>query len=473
MVFSSLSRPLRAAGITLLMLCSLQTACSGQTLSATDGKELYLPDEVWRVPDGNNYSDPDSEFSYERMRSSDNIAIFWSREFGPTPASNPDSVGRFELDPLLQEAERFYEYYVDELKFVDRGNSVTDKYKILFYVIGGDGGTAFGGGAEQKVGILWAPPSRISRAPFGALAHELGHSFQYLVHANGSWAFRSAPEGSRGRSIFEMTAQYMLWQVYPEWMTFENYHLQSYLQKTHFAFLHETNQYHSPYVLEYWASKHGKTFIGKLWRQALEGEDPVMAYKRLTGITQEEFNDEMFDAARRFMTWDMPRVEEVASPYANQHTTHLDTAGNGWFRIAPDRTPQNYGYNGIRLQVPAPGTALSLEFEGLAGADGYRAIKTEKAGWRYGFVAVKEDGNRVYGDVHDNADGEARFRVPDGTEYLWLVVSGAPTQHWVHITDGEEHNDEQWPYRFRLQGTAPHTAAFVDTGNEEESQPRD
>src|SRR5262249_54953303 len=127
-------------------------------------------------------------------------------------------------------------------------------------------------------------------------------------------------------SIGEMTSQYMLFQVYPEWMTFENYHLTAFMKATHLAFLHEDNRYHSCYPLEYWSEKHGVEFIGKMWREVHRGEDPVMAYKRLTGITQEEFNDEMFDAARHFVTWDMPRIEKVAARYANQHTTSLTKA---------------------------------------------------------------------------------------------------------------------------------------------------
>ena len=84
------------------------------------------------------------------------------------------------------------------------------------------------------------------------------------------------------------------------------------MKLTHLAFLHEDNQYHSPYVLEYWSNKHGVEFIGKMWREVKRGEDPVMTYKRLTSIDQDQFNDEMFDAARRFVTWDMPRIEKVA-----------------------------------------------------------------------------------------------------------------------------------------------------------------
>ncbi|RNI26837.1 hypothetical protein EFB08_10165 [Rufibacter latericius] len=405
------------------------------------------------MPQGNDYTDNGSEYSFRRMAESENIAVFWTKELGDDPLKHPDVASHFKVEEALEESERFYKFYVDRLKFVEKGNSVTDKYKVLFYIFGGKDGTAYGGGEEQKVGILWTPPSRMAKAPYGALAHELGHAFQYLVHADGAWGFSSAPEGG-GQPIFEMTSQYMLWQVYPEWITFENYHLASFMQKTHYAFLHETNQYHSPFVLEYWSQKHGIEFIGRLWREALKGEDPVMAYKRLTSTSQREFNDEIFDAARRFITWDMERVEKVSSKYANQHLSSLKAVGNGWYQIAENKCPQNYGYNGIKLQVPAAGTKVKLGFKGVPGAKGFRAIETQKAGWRYGFLAVKEDGSRVYGKVYSSRSGTGSFSVPEKTKYLWLVVSGAPTEHWEHLADGKDENDEQWPYQVKLQGTS-------------------
>jgi hypothetical protein len=251
-----------------------------------------------------------------------------------------------------------------------------------------------------------------------------------------------------------MTSQWMLWQVYPEWMTFENYHLTSYLKKTHFALFHETNMYHSPYVLEYWSTKHGGEFIGKLWREGAEGEDAVAAYKRLTSIDQDQFNDEIFEAARRFMTWDLPRIERFAAPYANAHACELKTVGEGWYQVTSSYCPQDYGYNGIKLIPPAGGTKLTLHFKGVAGAEGFRSIGTERAGWRYGFVAAKRDGSRVYGPAWSKRDGIETFTVPDGTEHLWLVVGGAPTEHSPHVADGKEENDAQWPYQIKLEGTA-------------------
>lgn len=424
------------------------------SIAANTGKELYLPAKVWQVPDNNNYNDSNSTYCYQRMVSSDNIALFWAKAFGAHPEQNTDTLKRFDVHTALAECERFYRYYVDTLQFLKKGHSVSDQYKVLIYVTDSKEGTAYGGGVDDKIGILWTPAARIHKAPYGALAHELGHSFQYLVHADSSWGYTSAPEGSHGQTIFEMTSQYMLWQVYPEWMTFENYHLKSYLQKTHYAFLHETNQYHSPYVLEYWSEKHGKTFIGKLWQQALAGEDPVMTYQRLTHTSQQAFNDEIFDAARRFMTWDMKRTEAVGSRYANQHSTRFDSTQDGWLRIKRTQCPQNYGYNGIALTLPPAGGKVQLRFEGITADTGFNILQANKAGWRYGFVAVLKDGRRIYSDIYNKPRGKASFIIPENTQYLWLVVSGAPKAHWQHLTDGKVENDEQWPYRIQLTGAA-------------------
>ncbi len=425
-----------------------------ETVTKPTGKQLYIPSKVWNVPENNDFKNESSEFCYKRMMESDNIAVFWAKKFGNDPLTNADLALRFSPENILKEGERIYEYYVNDLKFVEKGNSITDKYKCLIFIIDSKDGTAFGGGEGNKVGIFWAPPVRMSKAPFGALAHELGHSFQYLLNADKVKGGNTTGEGVGSYSFVEMTSQYMLWQVYPEWMTFENYHLVDFMKQTHLAFLHEENMYHSPYVLEYWSNKHGIDFIGKIWREVKDGEDPVMTYKRITSIDQKQFNDEIFDASRRFITWDMKRIEMVAKKYANQHFSKLNSIGDGWYQISESKCPQNYGYNGIKLIVPEAGTVVKLNFKGIAGAEGYRAIHIERAGWRYGFVAVKEDDSRVYGEVYSDSNGEAQFKVPENTRFLWLVVSGAPTEHWPHDVDGDDKNDEQWPYQIKLAGTS-------------------
>lgn len=442
---------LKSIAIIVATCFACQHVYSSETKSSE--KKVYLPSQIWEVPANNNFKNDTSEFSFSRMKESPNMAIFWSKKFGSDPLNNPDSTLRFNTTEILKQGERIYNYYVDKLKFVEKGKSLTDKYKCLIFIINSKEGTAFGGGAENKIGIFWAPPARMSKGPFGALAHELGHSFQYLTMADRAKGDTTELQGGGSYSFVEMTAQYMLWQVYPEWLTFENYHLNDFMKQTHLAFLHESNMYHSPFVLEYWSEKHGVDFIGKMWQKGATDEDPIMTYKRLTGINQDKFNDEIFDAARRFVTWDMKRIEKVSKKYANQHFTKLDSIANGWYKISETKCTQNYGYNAIKLTTPKAGTMLTLHFKGIAGAEGYRAIKTDKAGWRYGFLAVKENGSRVYGKMYSSSNGEVQFKVPNDTKHLWLVVSGAPTEHWKHDIDSDDKNDEQWPYQIKLTGT--------------------
>jgi hypothetical protein len=55
------------------------------------------------------------------------------------------------------------------------------------------------------------------------------------------------------------------------------------------------------------------------------------------------------------------------------------------------------------------------------------------------------------------SESQVSFKVPKGTAHLWLVVSGAPTEHW--LAGGRNSSEEQWPYRFKLTNTEPVPAA--------------
>ena len=103
-----------------------------------------------------------------------------------------------------------------------------------------------------------------------------------------------------------MAAQHGLWQNLPEWMTFENYHLEAFMDATHLRFDHPQNMYHTAQVMEYWAFLHGQDFYGTMLRSEYRG-DAITVYKQQYNRTQEQLNDEFFDAYRRFMTWDIPR----------------------------------------------------------------------------------------------------------------------------------------------------------------------
>jgi len=450
----------KLSAIAMLVIISAafvnQIAAAEESTPQADSteKELYLPKSPGRGQGVNDYNDPNSEYCFGRSVQGDNIAIFWSKEYGDDPMKNPDANKTFDVNYMLSECERYYKTYVDDLKLVVKGKSVSDKYKLVVLVIGGPGGTAFGGG-DGDVATLSTPATRVNKPPYGVLAHEMVHSFQHLSRCDGA---------GMGGINAEMGAQHGLWQNLPDWMTFENYHLVAFMDRTHLAFDHYENMYHTAQVMEYWVFKHGRDLYGRMMRSGERG-DSVTVYKKMFNLTQEQFNDEMFDAYRRFMTWDIPRIEKVAHQYANQHHTKLNDANDGWYQIAESKCPQNYGYNGIKLKAPAAGTNVVLNFKGIV------QEKAEKAGWRYGFLASLKDGKRVYGNLGKNPQDAAAFQVPENTEYLWLVVMGAPKEHTAggmrrgmgrrrgRGGSGEgggsgENNIEQWPYQIKLTGTS-------------------
>jgi hypothetical protein len=192
---------LSAAALSVLLTAVPLFAAEADTPAATEavaasepaGKQLLLPERIARVPRDNDFDDPESEFCHARSKSTENFVLFWAKEYGDDPAANEDERRRFNADRCLSECERFFDYYVNTLKWIDPETSSAAQYKFLIFVFGGRSGTAFGGAIDERVGALWTPAVRINREPYGVLAHELGHSFQALQRAEGGGGFRGGP----------------------------------------------------------------------------------------------------------------------------------------------------------------------------------------------------------------------------------------------------------------------------------------
>lgn len=425
-----------------LLINSLAIA---QEVTLPPGKTIYIPKDLQQM----DLQNPDSQWSYHRMACTDNFVVFWEKGFGNDLSAPPLLEGhpmKVDLRNLLQKLETFYVYFRDTLKFVKPG-SKSEKYRMIVMLNYSLEGTAYGGDYDRQIGALWIAPNRIQDERLNCIAHELGHSFQAQISCDGEG------EAWGGGGIFEMTSQWMLWQVNPEWITDEKYHWDAFMKLTHKAYLHQENIYHSPYVLEYWGVKRGLPFIAELFRQGKRGEDPVMTYKRLAGLNQAQFCDEMFDACRHFINWDFDRVWKETRSYANRNFTKLIVETSGWYRVAAENCPENYGYNAIPLSVPEAGKTVEVEFCGECSGDDYQLIRMDEAGWRYGFVGVTQEGKSIYGKMSRDVKGKLRFTTPQKQKlaYLWLVVMGAPTEHWIN--PAPPIRDAQWPYRIKLKNT--------------------
>lgn len=420
-------------------------------------KQVYIPRFI--TNENMDLNNPNSQWCYCRSRQSDNIVIFWEAGFGsdPTNAASPYNVN---LSTLLSVAEKSYSFYLDSLKFAIKGSSVTDKYKLMIFLTYSTEWAAYGSGQDNQVGTLHVNPdaARIDNV----LAHEIGHCFEYITGCDtqGGYRYGFGPNGSGGNGFWEQCAQWMAFKVYPQ-KQFTEGDFNNYLKYDHLHIIHETPRYANYFIQDYWTFKRGKNFMGRLWRESRFPEDPVETYKRLNSLTQQQFNDEIYEHAARLTTWDIPAIKSYGANYINRRAQVKMTLqpDNYW---QPDSfvTIENYGYNCIKLNPPPAATTVIVDFKGLAGEAGYRALNVDKGGWRFGFVALLHDGTRVYSNTatanvlnNINPETTLSFNCPDKCEKLWLVVSGTPQQHWRHAWDDNNSNDEQWPYKVKFQNT--------------------
>lgn len=407
---------------TLLVLCLLLMAglnALAQGLPVVGGKEIYIPRDLRN----NDFNNPESKWSYTRMATTENFVVFWEKGFGNDLSKAPQLEGQnmnVDLSNLLEKLEEFYRFYRDELKFVLPG-SKSERYRMMVMLNYSLEGTAYGGDYDGEIGALWIAPNRVQDKKLNCIAHELGHSFQSQVMCDG------AGEAWGGGGIFEMTSQWMLWNVNSEWTTDENYHWQDFKKKIHYPFLHGTNIYHSPYVLEYWSMKHGKTIIADLFRQGKRGEDPAMTYMRMNNLTLDQMADEMYDCYARLQTFDFPRVKESHRKFAGEMVTPgIDFE---YFVPSAESLPGAFGFNVRDVEIPQNGTSARICFEGLG--------DPKKDGFRYGLVAIDQQGNATYGKMQTAFKGEASVKVNERTKQVKLVVMGYPKDEYTPMKWGD------------------------------------
>lgn len=385
----------KTLAMCILATLAWNTPTSAQTkLTAPAGKEIYIPRDL----KDNDFTNPDSQWSFARMAYTDDIVVFWEKPFGYDLSQAPDLEGhnmKVDLGNLMSHLQSFYNIFKHEMKFTLEGTKA-DKYRMMVMLNYSLEGTAYGGDYDGTIGALWIAPNRVQDRKLNCIAHELGHSFQSQVACDGrgeSWG---------GGGIFEMTSQWMLWHVNPEWTTDENYHWQAFIENAHLRFLDMENIYHSPYLLEYWSMKHGVTVMADLFRAGKRGEDPASTYMRLFGLSTEDFAREAVDCYARLLTFDFPGKHEASRRYAGQ--------------LLNDKPLQMFGANVVKLDLKGK-KQVTVDFEGTG---------TDDDGYAYRLVAVDNNANATYGEISTRQKGKLTMQIPEGTTGVYLVVTGYP-----------------------------------------------
>lgn len=409
---------------TIKCLCLITISLVSNLVYAQ--KKLYIPKDL----QGMNLKADTSKWSLNRSIETDDLIFMWERGFGNDVSNPPQLKGHdmsFNLLNLRDRIQTFYHFFRDTLGFVTpHYQSKADHYKMMVMVNYSLDGTAYGGTYDNFIGALWVAPNRIQDTKMNCMAHELGHSFQAQIMAD------SIGQCWGGTGFFEMASQWMLWQVNPDWITDENYHFEAFKTLTHKAFLHMDNIYHSPYVLQWWSDLHGRQFIAELFRRGVIGEDPVMTYKRMNGLSQSAFCDEIFRGYQHLVNFDFTHAYKETRQYAATFNTELETCSNGWLR--PKSLPEGYGFNAIKLDdrvnLNSPIFHLHLRGNQL----------------RYGFVGITTNGESIYSDV--NATSFTSNGQP--LKHLYLIIMGAPEHHADVMTHGNTPEYKQYPYEFQV-----------------------
>ena len=444
-----------------------------------------------------------SKWSFCRSKQSEHFIVFWDIKYGEyglygermgventSPSTCKTASMRVDIDDLLEKAEQFFDTNINKLKMAELGvgKSYLDDYKMEIYILYQSEWLATGSGYDNVIGALWVNPATCK--PVGStIAHEIGHSFQYQTYCdkvyqgepdNLAYGFRYGfgPKGEGGCAYWEQCAQWQSFQDYPEQQFGGDLNVFKAQYNRHFH--HEWMRYASYWLQSYWVEKRGIEAYGEIWRQSILPEDAIKTYTKLyNGGDWSKTADELYDYAARMATFDIDGVREYAGSNvtANHFKTTLFKQEDGYYQVSYGSCPSTAGFNIIPLNIPdEEGAVVTADFRGLqVGSDlpegdagnfvngdlqtiqgtatTYNNVGNGKEGWRYGFVALKADGTRVYGDMFSSKEGVASFTVPAGAEYLYFVVLGAPIEYRQNEWDDDEKDDDQWPYKVKFSKT--------------------
>ena len=467
-----------AIGCVMLLSAPLLLGFAPESEQNSVPETFYQPEENKDI----DYTKESSKWSFSRSRETSHFFIFWESEFGSNPNSEdvPEAL-RVDVDDLAEKLEEFYTTETEKLGFGD--SELINGYKLQVYLLYTEDWVATGSGYDNQIGALWVSPSTCHPAG-SVIAHEAGHCFQYLIYCeqlaegqpdNEESGFRYSYDGGLGNAFWEMSAQWQSWQDYPE-EQFTDYEMETWFANYFRAFENEWTRYQNYWLITYFTERYGSDWLSTIWRESKEGEDALSCHLRvyLDGDL-EQLYQELYEYAARAVTFDFAFARPYASDWQGHYDTVLYDGEDGWKQTAYANTPEANGFSAVKLPIPENGT-LKISFEGIQPGSALAAddpgecksgdslddtVSTETVttynewngtpGWRYGIVALLSDGSREYSPMQSDPKGSIEYTVPENTEWLYLVVLGAPEEYVPHIWDDMEKTDVQMPYQIIVQ----------------------
>jgi hypothetical protein len=349
--------------------------------------------------------------------------------------------------------EEIYDYYVDQVDFVDPADHDTgSRYRINLYLCGTWSGdflppANWAGPDDIGVGHMCLPYDKIWDD--WVESHEFVHILQsYAVDINidagngGGWGAGNPVAGP----VWEAHANYMARMQRPEVVVGSGY----YIDRQHRRWLSQETYYGDWMIFNTIRDTYGAEAVDRLWFEARQGEHPIDTIKRVLQLDHREFAALIADNAARQVVYDFSDGAAIRSDlwrnggsYRPLHTDPLQSLGSNRYRIASSDAPHQYGHNMIRLNPT--GGSVSVQLTGassLAGAD-----------WRFQLVAVKADFSVRYSSLFSPGQ-TANFALQSGETHMMLVVTPTPSQH-RNYPMWQTGVGDPFPYELTITGATP------------------
>ncbi|MBU3741890.1 MAG: hypothetical protein FGM24_06340 [Candidatus Kapabacteria bacterium] len=408
------------------------------------------------------------QFSWDRTRQSKNFLMIWGSAVGNDPSKHENPDLRFDPAQVLDTMEYVYDR-CHELGMINTdSSSMANRYKYVIvmyntYGEGGPEGWANGWAVDDSIGAFWVHPGATRDG--GVIAHEFTHSLQAMYHIDGQNPNRGNKAIYDNDGLFyETHANYVRNVIYPQAVTSD-------IDAHHFLMLEPDWKfnYEGYHFLLHIHQTLGLSMVSRLWTEWLPLEYPLQTLRRLTSMSQEAFNDYMFDYACRAVTWDYDpwgqylrasRTERLRADWGRiwaQRTFDIvraiDTSA-GRYYSDPYNAPQDYGYNIVPLYVTDRSKPVELDVVGHTEVN-------DHAGWRYALVAVHKDGTtQRRGEMLSAPRSTLSIRLAPDESMLYLVVLGAPVDSMhanpeVNNTWNGNPKRYHYPWEMRLRNARP------------------
>lgn len=416
-------------------------------------KSVYIPEEWGRrgIP-----------YSMERSYQSENFVLFWGEKAGTDPSQAPSDI-RFTPSVVAATLESTYAFFMNVIRMIPPDKPNISNYKLIVVLnetwqplANGTAiftGWAFGGSYDSRIGAMWIHPRATNRF---TLAHEFTHMMQNMawIEYPGHGFINHEYVGS----FWETHANFIALKDSPDKV--ENTDPARFLSTQHFYWSSARHHYTNWLFLQHIEDEDGMEMINRLWRESVIGEHPLQTYKRLKGLDQSGLNDQFGYYAMKNVVFDYSNGDniryavnsKVDKRYITRRFTTLEEINRfkGRFIVPRHLAPQDYGYNIVRV-YPSAGNAekkISISFKG------HQNTPSGGAGWRSGFVFVKNDGSVRYSQLfRDSFEAEMPYESDD--KEIYLVVTAAPSVHHNYAWEPGWPKIFRFPWEIRLTGAAP------------------